>query len=330
MPPLRVLLVGLALLSASLAAACGPHAFPTRGPASTSPVATGSQLFGGNQLEGRLLFVKDGSVWMWENGTARAMTEGDTWRQPRWSPDGKKLAYVLRGNSFSDILVTDLQGTSQTRLTRSQSRILDDNDWNFHPAWSPDGKQIAFATDSASTNLTLWVMNAADGSGRRQVATPGVLQEAVDSLAWSPDGSQLAVALFSGGASEIALVPMGGTGRQQARVLTDDPGGALDPAWSPDGQWIAYAARHGGGVEIFAMRADGTGRQQLTSTGNARAPAWSPDGRHVAYLSAQSGAFEVWAVDVQLGSSGRLDVSNDRQLTRDLALDATSGISWAR
>jgi TolB protein len=217
-------------------------------------------------------------------------------------------------------------------LTSSQSTILENNDWNFRPAWSPDGKQIAFVSDKSSTFPTLWLMNAADGSGRHVLATPGLQQEAADSLAWSPDGSQLAVTLFNEpGPTQIGIVPLGSTGRQTGRMLTSLPGGALDPAWSPDGAWLAFAGHDGYAIEMFAVRPDGSSVTRLTSDGQfGRSPAWSPDGRHVAYLSSRTGFFEVWVVDIQADASGALVASAPRQLTKDLHADAASGVSWGR
>jgi TolB protein len=175
-------------------------------------------------------------------------------------------------------------------------------------------------------------MNAADGSGRRALATPGLQQEDVDSIAWSPDGAQLAVTLFNEpGPTQIALVPLSPTGRLAGRVLTDLPGGALDPAWAPDGSWLAFAGRDGFGVEVFAVQPDGTAVTRLTTEGQlARSPAWSPDGRRVAFLSNKTGYFEVWVIDVQADRSGALTASPPRQLTQDLHVDAVSGLSWGR
>src|SRR6266851_1568339 len=232
-------------------------------------------------LPGRILFVKDGDLWVQDANGARQLATGGTFSQP---------------------------------------------------SWSPDGKLIAFVSDKTSTFPTLWLMNAADGSGRRALATPGLQQEDVDSLAWSPDGSQLAVTLFNEpGPTQIALVPLGATGRQTARVLTDLPGGALDPAWSPDGTWLGFAGRDGFAVEMYAVRPDGTSLTRLTVEGQlARSPSWSPDGRHVAFLSNKTGYFEVWVVDIQPDSSGALVASQPRQLTQDLHVDAVSGLSWGR
>jgi TolB protein len=282
---------------------------------------------------GRILFVKDGDLWVLDSSGAHPLATGGTFSQPSWAPDGTGLAYVYRGTNFADIFVTDDQGQNQKRLTNSQSTVLDNNDWNLRPAWSPDGTLIAYVSDKTTAFPTLWVMSAIDGSGRHAMATPGLQEEAVDALAWSPDGSQLAITVFNEpGPTQIALLPIGGTGRLPGRILTDLPGGALDPAWSPDGSWLAFAGRDGYAVETYAARPDGTSVTKLTSDGLlARSPAWSPDGRHVAYLSNKTGYFEVWIVDVQADDSGALVATNPpRQLTQDLHLDAPSGLSWGR
>jgi Tol biopolymer transport system component len=66
---------------------------------------------------------------------------------------------------------------------------------------------------------------------------------------------------------------------------------------------------------------------EVSRGGPSRAPAWSPDGRHLSYLSARGGGFELYVVDV---AADGLSVQNERQLTRDLNVDATSGLSWGK
>jgi Tol biopolymer transport system component len=62
----------------------------------------------------------------------------------------------------------------------------------------------------------------------------------------------------------------------------------------------------------------------------ARSPVWSPDGQHVAYLSNKTGYFEVYEIDVTADASGDVVASEPRQLTKDLQVDAASGLSWGR
>jgi TolB protein len=283
-------------------------------------------------LPGRLLFIKDGDLWVVDSSGPHPLATGGTFSQPSWAPDGTSLAYVYRGTNFADIFVTDEEGQHQTRLTSSQSTVLDNNDWNFRPTWSPDGSLIAFVSDRSSTFPTLWLMNAADGSGSHVLSTRGLQEEAVDAVSWSPDGSQLAVTLFNvPGPTQIALVPVGASSRETGRVLTNLSGGAIDPAWSPDGAWLAFAGHEGYPIEIYAVHPDGTSVTRLTDDGQfGRAPVWSPDGHQIAYLSNRTGFFEIWVVDVRADESGALVASAPRQVTQDLHVDAASGLSWGR
>jgi TolB protein len=282
-------------------------------------------------LPGRILFIKDGDLWLLDGSGQHQIATGGTFSQPNWAPDGSSLAYVYRGTNFADIFVTDDQGQSQTRLTNSQSTILDNNDWNLRPAFSPDGQYIAFVSDRASALPTLWLINA-DGTGRRALATPGLLEQVVDSLSWSPDGTQLAFTMFNEpGPTQIGVTPLPPAGRQVGRVLTTQAGGALDPAWSPDGEWLAFAGHDGPTLEIYALQPGNSESvpTRLTSDGLlARSPVWSPDGKHIAYLSNKTGNFEIFEIDITSDASGMLAASQPRQLTKDLRVDAASGLSW--
>jgi TolB protein len=282
-------------------------------------------------VPGRILFIKGGDLWLLDGGGPRALATGGTFSQPAWAPDGSTLAYVYRGTNFADIFVTDDQGQNQTRLTNSQSTILDNNDWNLRPAFSPDGQYIAFVSDHSSTFPTLQLMSA-DGTGRHALQTTGFQEEDVDTLAWSPDGEELAMTVFNEpGPTQIALLPLEATIRNPGRMLTTMPGGALDPAFSPDGTWLAFAGHDGPALEIYAMQPSGSSPVRLTAEGMlARSPVWSPDGQHIAYLSNKTGYFELYEIDVTADASGNLIASAPRQLTKALQVDAASGLSWGR
>jgi TolB protein len=286
-------------------------------------------------VPGRILFIKDGDLWVLDGSGPHQLATGGTFSQPTWAPDGSSLAYVYRGTNFADIFVTDDQGQNQTRLTDSQSTVLDNNDWNLRPAFSPDGQSIAFVSDRNSALPTLWLINA-DGSGRHALTTPGLQEEDVDSLSWSPDGNQLAFTMFNEpGPTQIGVVVLPSGGRQQARMLTTQAGGALDPAWSPDGNWVAFAGHDGLALEIYAIQPGGDSSApppiKLTANGQlARSPVWSPDGQHIAYLSTWTGNFEIFEIDISTDGSGMLVASLPKQITKDQHVDAASGLSWGR
>lgn len=326
----------IALLTAALAALAlvlwptAPRPPASGGSSGLARVASAASIAApGRAIEGRLLFVKDGNLWLWEGEAARQLTQGETWRQPQFSPDGERIAYVYLSTYFSDIFTMTASGESFTRLTRGQSSILEENDWAFRPTWSPDGRQIAYVSDAASSNPALWVMNR-DGSGKRHIAPGGAMAGAVDSLSWSPDGRQIAATAYRDNAAPVSQIYVVEPASGARRALTELPGGALDPAWSPDGRWIAFAARDGRRTILHVMRADGSEVHPIAEQSPSRSPTWSPDGRHLAFLSAQSGSFEIWLLDVIPDGGETLRFTNPRQLSDSLGVDAVSGLSWAR
>jgi TolB protein len=278
-----------------------------------------------DSLGGKILFVKDGNIWVWTDGRARQMTTGETWRQPQWSPDGTEIAYVYRATNFSEIFVMNADGTNNRRLTNGQSSALSDNDWVFRPTWSPNGAQIAYVSDSETYNPVVWLMSR-DGSSKKQLLNVTDFQEAADALSWSPDGKRLAITAFGHELSQITLVELS---RPAAQPATANPNGALDPAWSSDGAILAYAVRESARMDIRLRRLDGSPEVEVSRGGLARAPAWSPDGRHLSYISSRGGTFELYAVDVG-GDGGQPTIGNERQLTHDLNVDAASGLSWGK
>lgn len=157
------------------------------------------------------------------------------------------------------------------------------------PSWSPDGTQIAFASDrSGNANYNIYVMNI-DGSNLR-----AIVEDSGGDFApsWSPDGQKILFQAWRSNESrwDIYVVNVDGSG-EQVLINTKLDTVALDEqlaTWSPDGSKIAFqAGRAGLGTDIYVANADGSGVTRLTP-GNGRsnaAPAWSPDGSKIAFQS---------------------------------------------
>ncbi len=143
------------------------------------------------------------------------------------------------------------------------------------PAWSPDGRSIAFDRVTDRGDWDLFVANA-DGSGERQLDHSGADEVAPS---WSPDGTQLT---YDDDAA-IYVVNGDGTNRRLLTEQSDDPQGVSGPVWSPSGEWIAFVSQ--GGV-ITLIHPDGSGRHDLPGDGTALNPSWSPDGTKLAYDAA--------------------------------------------
>jgi len=218
-----------------------------------SQIAFASGAYPGAPSGGIKVMNADGS-------SVRTLTSaGGDWN-PAWSPGGGMLAFESdRGHpSNGDIYVMYYDGTGVRQLTSDASN-------DRQPAWSHDGRRIAFYRDGG-----IYVMNAADGSDLTRV-TEGAHP------AWSPDGTRIA---FAGPNGHIWVANADGSGLAQ---LTSAVGFDDTPAWSPDGLRLAYqhTPPQSSAGAIYLMNADGSGTTQLTLAGQT--PAWSPDGTMIVF-----------------------------------------------
>lgn len=276
---------------------------------------------------GRILYVRDGNLWLWQGGTSRQFSEGGTWFQPAFSPDGKDVAYVYWTFNFSDVFVMASDGTKPQRLTRGQSSSLADSSWAFRPVWSPDGTRLAYTSDANSWFPQVWIM-ARDGTARRQISVSTFEQDSwVDMLSWDPSGNRLAVTAAPNirDSSQIYLIDVA---KGTSEKLTTHANGAFDPSFSPDGATIAYIGRSAPQGELWVRSLDGSLQAHTDRLPNVRSPSWSPDGRSLAVLAPQNGAFEIFIFSLRKTASG-YELGEPRQLTRDAAVDPMSGLTWA-
>jgi Tol biopolymer transport system component/CubicO group peptidase (beta-lactamase class C family) len=204
-----------------------------------------------------------------------------------------RIAFIRTPNELS---VTNADGTERRKLTGNAALGT--------PAWSPDGKKIAFVRKFRGDS-EVYVMNA--DSGPQQRLARG------SAPAWSPDGQKIAF-VRSG---EIYVMNADGSGQ---RNLTRDAASDSDAAWSHDGKKIAFVRERGGNSDVFVMSADGTGQQNLTrNAARDEDPVWSPDGRiafarKVAWgARGVGGQFEIFVMNA--------DGSGQRRLTRNLSGD---------
>jgi Tol biopolymer transport system component len=154
---------------------------------------------------------------------------------------------------------------------------------NF-PAWSPDGKRIAFTSVVEGTTTDIFVENA-DGSGQVRI-TNDPNNDAYPN--WSPDGSTIVFARpDSAGNFQLHTTNADGSGGDTK--LTSSPIPSWFPAWSPDGSKIAFMREvlfeNNIRQVIFVMNPDGSGQTQLTGPGfySDAAPDWSPDGKKIVF-----------------------------------------------
>jgi TolB protein len=151
---------------------------------------------------------------------------------PNWSPDSTKVAYCTDDDlkppkkNDSDIYVIDIASRRAEKLISGGV--------NTYPAWSPDGKQIAFRRMLGETNSQVFIANS-DGSNARNLTN----DPAFDGWpAWSPDGTKIAFASNRKGNYEIYIMNPDGSG---VRKVANTEGRATAPQWSKDGKTIYFS-----------------------------------------------------------------------------------------
>ena len=292
---------GAALLS--LAPAAGAGGQDGAQPSNHTPEPVGKIAFSSERDGNYEIYVMnpDGG------GATRLTTNATDDREPVWSPDGTRIAFVsdrgvAAGTTDIYVLSVSSPDTGFTPPTRLTTNAADD----FQPAWSPDGSKIAF-TSSRDGNDEIYVMNA-DGTGQANVSNNPGGDDFEPS--WSPNGQRLAFTSTRDVNEEVYV--MDATGAGQANISNNSNGDDRHPAWG--GTRIAFQSTRDGNEEIYAMNADGTGQTRLTNNPAADTEPWlSLDGQRIVFASNRdnANAFEVYSMTSAGTNQARLTRNGD-------------------
>ena len=261
-----------------------------------------------------------------------------------WSPRSDVLAYTDRASAESpyQIFLLSLETLEKRQLTSPPQHMQGDR----VPAFSPDGRQIAFVRDAGRAQ-DVYITSIAGEEPRR--ITTDDLQ--IDGVTWTEDGKHLLFASNRGGrfalwqvspqgedleplalsGPEMREPAVGGgqlaytqsivenniwrieSGHPQIEAETHIASSQWDshPQYAPDGQRIAFASSRSGHPEIWISDAAGQNLQQLTHFDGPYTgmPRWSPDGKRLAFVSAVEGQMDVYTLMIDGGIPERITTS---------------------
>jgi Tol biopolymer transport system component/subtilisin family serine protease len=261
----------------------------------------------GSTAEGKRTYIVPDGRYVAELSVLKPLGDGanpahtETWTSPEFvvrRPDTTglhgKIAFASYRDGNFDVHVMDAGGANPTNLTNYGA--ADD----LEPAWSPDGRKIAFERRSSANDLLgdIWVMDA-DGANATNLTDNPVEDR---HPTWSPDGRRIAFER----AGDIWVMNADGSALTN---LTNSAAREREPAWSRDGEKIAYRRS----ADVFVMDANGSNQTNLTNSPalSEATPAWSPDSQKIAFR----GDAELFVMDA--------DGSNPTNLTPD-----AEGVDW--
>jgi serine/threonine protein kinase len=195
---------------------------------------------------------------------------------PRVSPDGNRIALILRDGGNQDVWIYDIARDGLTRLTFGTETFV-------APIWSRDGRHVIFGSIG---NGLYWARS--DGAGQPQplLATKTIAFP----FSLSPDGKRLAY-VETIGKNQIWTVSIDqgdGLKAGMPEQFLSSQFADTTPMISPDGRWLAYESNEGGQNEVYVRpligATAGSGKWQISTKGG-QAPLWSPDGREILYRS---------------------------------------------
>lgn len=190
---------------------------------------------------------------------------------PSPSPSGQELVFSADFDGPASLWISALDGSRLRKISPPSTTSIANDD--MAPAWSPDGRMIAYASRiGESESSDIWIVQA-NGAYPLKLTVNGASNS---SPVWSPDGRK--IAFVSDKADSRGIWTMNADGTQPAKLVTT-PGYQSDPSFSPAGDQIVLSKSENGASTLMVVNVNGTGLRALTTgTFDDWQPNWGPRG----------------------------------------------------
>ncbi len=201
-----------------------------------------------------------------------------------------RITYVTvkelpNGNKRHSLQVADADGFNAQTLLESSEPLMS-------PAWSPDGKQLAYVSFEGG-NSSIYIQDILSGR-REQVAAHAGINSAP---AWSPDGARLALTLSKDGNPEIYILHLADRSLQR---ITRNRAIDTEAAFSPDGAKLVFTSDRGGSPQIYEVSALGGTARRVSFGGSYFArPSYAPDGKSIIMVHGKERRYRIAMLDLE-------------------------------
>lgn len=228
---------------------------------------------------------------------------------PRFSRDGKMIAFSSTKSGRSNIWIKQVMGGDPIQITRG--------DWNdLTPVWSPDGQQIAFLSDRGGQD-GIWVTPAYGGTPMLLTTVQGASKHL---RLWSRDSKTIYYEV------DRNLYAFEIESKLASQLTNFDSSKAFsrDFSISADENWIAYTDGIGGQFDIWTLPLRGGVPHQVTNDVEADMyPAWHPDGKRIIYSSSRSNGCQICVAYLDGRKPEQLTSTDDDNISPDVSPDGT-------
>lgn len=200
-----------------------------------------------------------------------------------------KIAYILveryRRNTRYKLQVADSDGLNAHTLLASGFPLMS-------PAWSPDGKKIAYVSFEGN-RAAIYIQEVATGKRELVSKFPGIN----GAPAWSPDGNKMALVLTRTGYPKVYILDLA---TKKLEKITSKWYLDTEPNWAPDGRSLIFTSNRGGGPQIYRIYLDNRKIERVTFSGsyNARA-SFTPNGEGIVMLHRDREMFSIAYQDLK-------------------------------
>lgn len=247
---------------------------------------------------------------------------GEQLTNPRFSPDGSRIAYTRHDpHDHAALVIADADGNVHAQFRRNYS--------DGSVCWSPDGTRLYFTQAEVSNGFNifqdLYSYDVAGGAVTRLTAG-----QRLGDVDISPDGSRFAAVASFRGSQNLVLLDVKNAGKAAAarQITSHVQQRVASPRWSPDGAAISYTVTDNAGMtslHLFEV-ATGSDRTLFSAPHTIAWPVWTRDGSALVYVSDETGVFNLFGHDLKDGKQYQVSHLLGGALQPDLSPDGKSAV----